>query len=648
MRKSTYGYSVFGKIITYFVVGVMVLGALAVTGIQIVQAAAKINNLFQCDPPTVFDPLTYTCATSSATGWVTGNNDGPYTEGQVVPYRTHLSGLTPGTNYYIRIEWDTTKASKHATDYIASYNETIKSTDACASLTDLPTDLCTPAPSTFPIPEDIFMTSQTDWITNGGVRIPGVFSAWGGTIFSLGTPGSEYTPPASYVGDTSTSINIYFTANSTDVVMAWGGHIAERKDWGNDSSAVTIKGSPYHMRIKEFREYVGGVWNTLNVGNTDRSLSAEAVIYPATIRILKVTNPQPNFGTFSFTASPAPISNFALPTNGDVAAPYTKTFSGITTFQTYTITESIPTGWTLTNIVCAVESANGGSQAVNVGTATSTIGLKEGEVVTCTYTNTAPPADAAISKTCNSIPTSDPYYRITVTSAGPGAAAGAQITDALPVGVTYNYFTSQLVTNNVAANQGSCSNVGTNLTCDLNTALTATTVDPTSKWVVDVHFNFASYDDLQYMNTANLSTTTTDSNQANNVATAACELPLAVDMLGFSATAGAKRVVTLNWETENEVDNLGFNLYRATSETGQRTKLNNIMIPNLVSPGSMVGAIYTYVDTDFPGKPGNGEGSGTILRQAKNGRTYYYWLESVSIYGGTELMGPVEAQVLNK
>ena len=647
MRKSTYGYSVFGKTITYFVVGVMVLGALAVTGIQIVQAAAKVNNLFQCDPPTVFNPASYDCVPASATGWVTGNNDGPYTEGQVVPYRTHLSGLTEGTNYYIRIEWDTSKASKHATDYIASYNETIKLAQACAGLTGLPAGLCTPAPKTFDIPEDTFMTSQADWITNGGVRIPGVISAWGGTIYSLGTPGSEYTPPASYVGDTSTSINIYFTANSTDVVLAWGGHIAERRDWGNDSSAVTISGSPYHMRIKEWYEWVGGAWNTLNVGNTDRSLSADAVIYPATIRIVKVTNPQPNFGTFNFTAAPSTLSNFALPTNGDVGAPYTKTFSGITTFQTYTIAESIPAGWTLTGIVCTVESANGGSQTPNPATGTSTIVLAEGENVTCTYTNTAPPADAAIAKTCNTNPTTGWYYRITVTSAGPGAANGAQITDSLPVGVTYNNFTSQLITNNVAADQGSCSIAGTTLTCNLNTALTATTVDPTSKWVVDVDFNFVSENYLDWGNTASLSTTTTDTNQANNVATTTCELPQAVDMLGFSATAGAKRAVTLKWETENEVDNLGFNLYRATSETGQRTKLNDIMIPSLLPPGSMVGALYQYNDTVAAGTATLGSG-GKTLRQAKNGeRVYYYWLESVDISGQTELFGPISVMTGN-
>jgi len=122
--------------------------------------------------------------------------------------------------------------------------------------------------------------------------------------------------------------------------------------------------------------------------------------------------------------------------------------------------------------------------------------------------------------------------------------------------------------------------------------------------------------------------------------------PTSVDLTNLAA-AGGVRSATITWETTNEVNNKGFNIYRANSEKGKRTRLNEIMIPSLVPPGSMVGAIYTYVDTDFPGKPGS-EGSGTVLRQAKNGRTFFYWLESVSISDGYELMGPVEARVVNK
>ncbi len=110
-------------------------------------------------------------------------------------------------------------------------------------------------------------------------------------------------------------------------------------------------------------------------------------------------------------------------------------------------------------------------------------------------------------------------------------------------------------------------------------------------------------------------------------AKAACDsiLPTAIDLISFTATP-AKRSIVLNWETSNEIDNLGFNIYRATSETGLRTKLNTTLIPTNTPPGSTYGSVYTYIDTEV--KP----------------RTiYYYWLEDLDINGIATLHGPVSA-----
>jgi hypothetical protein len=102
--------------------------------------------------------------------------------------------------------------------------------------------------------------------------------------------------------------------------------------------------------------------------------------------------------------------------------------------------------------------------------------------------------------------------------------------------------------------------------------------------------------------------------------------PTSVKLLRFDAE-GAKNGIELSWETASETGNLGFNLYRATSVDGKRTKIDAELIPAQVPPGSSVGAIYGYTDKTVRGK---------LL--------YYYWLESVDIYGQTELHGPVEAK----
>ncbi|MGB9300185.1 MAG: hypothetical protein WCD51_06280, partial [Anaerolineae bacterium] len=105
------------------------------------------------------------------------------------------------------------------------------------------------------------------------------------------------------------------------------------------------------------------------------------------------------------------------------------------------------------------------------------------------------------------------------------------------------------------------------------------------------------------------------------------DTPPVVQLLLFEAT-GREEFIELSWETASETDNLGFNLYRATSVDGSRTRINAELMPTQVPPGSPFGAVYTYEDT-------------TVMRD----QIYYYWLEVVDIYGQTTLHGPVEAQV---
>jgi len=101
-----------------------------------------------------------------------------------------------------------------------------------------------------------------------------------------------------------------------------------------------------------------------------------------------------------------------------------------------------------------------------------------------------------------------------------------------------------------------------------------------------------------------------------------------VELLSFSA-AGSSKTITVQWETASEVNNLGFNLYRAASLTTAPIKLNKELIPTSVPPGSLFGAEYSFVD-------------GYSLSRLK---TYYYWLETVDIYGSTALYGPVTARL---
>ncbi len=62
--------------------------------------------------------------------------------------------------------------------------------------------------------------------------------------------------------------------------------------------------------------------------------------------------------------------------------------------------------------------------------------------------------------------------------------------------------------------------------------------------------------------------------------------PTAVDLISFTAT-GQSSAVLVEWETAQEIDNLGFNVYRSSEAYGSYTKLNSSLIPGLISSVSV-------------------------------------------------------------
>ncbi len=97
----------------------------------------------------------------------------------------------------------------------------------------------------------------------------------------------------------------------------------------------------------------------------------------------------------------------------------------------------------------------------------------------------------------------------------------------------------------------------------------------------------------------------------------------AVHLLSFDA-ASADGAVDLSWQTGSELDNLGFNLYRSSSDAGPWTRLTASLIPGLGS--SPLGASYAWRD------------SGLV-----NGTRYFYLLEDVDSASRATSHGPVSA-----
>lgn len=102
--------------------------------------------------------------------------------------------------------------------------------------------------------------------------------------------------------------------------------------------------------------------------------------------------------------------------------------------------------------------------------------------------------------------------------------------------------------------------------------------------------------------------------------------PVVLKDLKAESTAGG---ILVSWQTTTEINNLGFNLFRADSLYGSRVQLNDQPINSeLTNPGNPFGGHYEFLDK-----------SGAV------GVTYYYWLEDIPADSSfvPELFGPVSA-----
>jgi hypothetical protein len=97
-----------------------------------------------------------------------------------------------------------------------------------------------------------------------------------------------------------------------------------------------------------------------------------------------------------------------------------------------------------------------------------------------------------------------------------------------------------------------------------------------------------------------------------------------VGLLFFRAVAGSD-FIRLEWETAQELDNLGFNLYRGLSgDFEDAQKLNSSLIPS--QSGGATGAFYEWPDSNV-----------------ESGILYTYWLEDIDINSNSTVHDPVTA-----
>ncbi len=230
--------------------GVLIAVLLAFSIVGIAWAAQP--SLDQCANGPFSAPTT-TCS------WQSGNindSNSHYSEGDYVPFRLVMPGLTVSNTYTTTIEYDFIESSgKHAYDYLGTYNNTVTGANPCLGVTG-----CSSS-TQFPIPTDTTCL-------NAQPPTQQFMTIFGGEITSVTRLGTHPCQSGSAV---AVQYQIVFHASAVNVVLAWAGHIATQADWGPGQGATGINGSPYHMRLISFCDPVCAG------GNQDRSLSAGAV-----------------------------------------------------------------------------------------------------------------------------------------------------------------------------------------------------------------------------------------------------------------------------------------------------------------------------------------------------------------------------------
>jgi hypothetical protein len=240
-----------------------------VNGKQVNAQSANIDQARNGSPKSPINPVQ----------WVNGNagsSNSHYLESLSIPYRMVVSGLTAGS-HYVEIEWDVKKSDAYAIDYIthfsrlephAQFKHVAEVINPLSGLTGI-----NPTPVTYAIPSPTANIA----VVCSGLQQPStsfnalpsnekVMTMYNGTAIA----NMQYTNSISLANSSATQrLRITFTTTNSTVVFAWGGHIAAAADWCPGSSASTIAGSPYHMRLISLDG---------SGGNQDRSLSAAAII----------------------------------------------------------------------------------------------------------------------------------------------------------------------------------------------------------------------------------------------------------------------------------------------------------------------------------------------------------------------------------
>jgi hypothetical protein len=328
----------------------VVLAGAQVAGAQRVRNAVG-TRLEQCENGTsgVGD------CTGSA--WITGalnSNKALYREGDFVPLRVEITGLSVGTDYTLRIGYDAVENDLHGYDYLGSFdaseNAPGQSVVPCDGIAGTAGPHACGTGSTPGAPSTLAVPTDTNTQFPSGSQVPGVFSAWGGQLKHAG-----YVSPTpidvTTTGNVAREIDVTFTADGDTVVLAWGGHIASSLDWGAGNTYVGSKsGASLHMML--------GSTDSIQAGTQSLAIHGDVIALPPSFSTqvqpsqVAIGAPVIDTATLSGTSGHPPSGSVAFFACFDTTSPPNCSTGGTAAGQSPVIVSRPPAG---SNGVASVE-----------------------------------------------------------------------------------------------------------------------------------------------------------------------------------------------------------------------------------------------------------------------------------------------------
>jgi hypothetical protein len=261
--------------------------------------------------------------------WVSGNateKTAHWGEGDFMPYIATISGIDAGTTHSIVVHYGTVSDGVHAIDYLGSFDATELTAAAtgdsgstvvqadhsnpCAQLVAtgaFPWNCISAAPqSSYPIPRVTLSGSHGEQAcasapgTFEGTQQPGAMKLYGPAGSAIDKVSYLVQDTRTGSGQCTTVVKVTFTVSQDigtkqAVVIAWGGHVASQKNWGEAHTASSATGSPYNMTL----DLIDGV----SAGPQDRALQSTAIDCPVTLKTTVMVNGSPLRGIVTLGAT---------------------------------------------------------------------------------------------------------------------------------------------------------------------------------------------------------------------------------------------------------------------------------------------------------------------------------------------------------